>query len=624
MTGSTPAAPRTARRVSDLFGLTLREAPAEAEAASHRLLLRAGYVRQLAAGIFSYLPLGWRSARKIERILREEMDRIGGQELAMPVVHPAEPWRASGRWDEVDETMVRFRDRRDREMTLAMTHEEIVAGLAATEVLSYRQLPQLVYQIQTKFRDELRSRGGLIRVREFRMKDSYSLDRDAEGLARQYQAHFRAYLRIGARVGLDLLPVRSDVGMMGGEVAHEFMYVTPIGEDALVLCDTCGYAANREVAGFRREPQEAEQPRPLEPVDTPGARTIAELCELLGIEPARTGKMVFYVATLPEGESAARRGGEAGVAPDGTGHPRGRGGRERLVAAIVRGDMEANPLRVQRLVGALALRPAEAEEIEAAGMSPGFASPVGIDPGAATVVIDDLVAATPNLVLGANEPDRHLLHVCAGRDYEPDLVGPIAAAYEEAPCEECGAPLRTARGVEVGNIFRLGTRYAERLGAFYADEEGAERPIWMGSYGIGIGRLLACVAEEHRDERGLALPVSVAPYGASLVSLARSAETREACERLYRDLATAGVEVLYDDRDEASAGVKLADADLHGLPLRIVVGERSKKAGGAEIKLRREEEAEVVALDRVVEAVRARLTGLRTALQPDTDSPSGG
>ncbi len=607
---------RSGQRVSSLFGVTLREAPAEAEVESHKLLLRAGYVRQLAAGIFSYLPLGWRAVRKIEAILREEMDRIGGQEMNMPVVHPAEPWRASGRWYDVDETMARFQDRRGRDMLLAMTHEEVVAGLAATEVLSYRRLPQLVYHIQTKFRDELRARGGLIRVREFTMKDSYSLDLDADGLARQYEAHHEAYLRIGRRVGLGLVSVRSDVGMMGGQAAHEFMYVTPIGEDTLFLCPACGYAANRDVARFRVPPPESEEPLPLEPVDTPGAKTIADLCDLLGIEPSRTGKMVFYVGGFPvEAPSPASSGRRpTGTAAGSGDEEEGARRRERLVAAIVRGDMEANPIQVQSLTGALELRPAHEEEIAAAGMTPGYASPIGVDREAVLVVVDELVAASPNLVLGANEPDRHVRNVNVGRDFEPDLVGPIAAAHEGAPCAECGAPLRMSRGVEVGNIFQLGTRYSEGLGAFYADEDGAERPIWMGSYGIGVGRLLACVAEEHRDERGLALPVSVAPYQVSLVSLARSEETARAAERLYEELLAAGIEVLYDDREDASAGVKLTDADLYGLPLRVVVGERSRQAGGAELKARREEEAEVVAFDRVVGDVRERLEPLRATL----------
>ncbi|MDX1578194.1 MAG: proline--tRNA ligase, partial [Gemmatimonadota bacterium] len=496
---------RMGQRVSNLFGSTLREAPADADVESHRLLLRAGYVRQLAAGIFSYLPLAWRSLRKIEQILREEMDRIDGQEMSMPVVHPAELWQATGRWHDIDETMARFVDRRERDMLLAMTHEEAVAFHTATEIQSYRQLPALVYQVQTKFRDELRSRGGLIRVREFLMKDSYSLDIDRQGLETQYESHYEAYGRIGHRCGLPLAAVQSDVGMMGGKIAHEFMYVTPIGEDSLALCDGCGYAANREVAEFRLDPADGE-PAPLERVDTPGTSTIADLTELLGIGAERTAKMVFYVGTFAADEDGGER-------------------RERVIAAIVRGDLEANPIAVQNLTGAVELRPARDEEIAATGMEPGYASPIGIDEGAAIFVVDRSVAETPNLVLGANEPDVHLKNVCCGRDYEPTIVGRVAAAFEGAACAECGRPLRMARGVEVGNIFQLGTRYSEALGAMYTDEGGEERPIWMGSYGIGLGRLLACVAEEHRDENGLALPVSVAPFHVALLALAREEET---------------------------------------------------------------------------------------------------
>ncbi len=615
----------TGQRVSNLFGVTLREAPGEAEIESHGLLLRAGYVRQLAAGIFSYLPLAWRSVRKIEEILRQEMDRIGGQELNMPVVHPAELWQASGRWYEIDDTMARFKDRRGRDMLLAMTHEEVVARLTASEVISYRQLPAMVYHIQTKFRDELRSRGGLIRVREFIMKDSYSLDVDADGLARQYEAHYEAYLRIGARVGLPLTAVMSDVGMMGGKVAHEFMYVTDIGEDSLALCDACGYAANQDVARLRIEAPEGEEPLPLEKVHTPGTKTIAALSELLEVPAERTGKMVFYVGTFAgkggpsaEGDGAGR-GEDTGRGDDaGGGEDVREGGREqKLVVAIVRGDMDANPIQVQNLTGALELRPAHEEEIAAAGMEPGFASPVGVPEGAAVFLVDDLVAASPNLLLGANEPDYHLRNVCCGRDYEPDLVGPVAAAFEGAPCESCGAPLRMVRGVEVGNIFQLGTRYSEGLGATFTDDAGEERPVWMGSYGIGLGRLLACVAEEHRDEHGLTLPISVAPYHVSLVSLARSDDAQDTADRIFETLAGAGIEVLYDDRSDASAGVKLNDSDLRGLPLRVVVGERSLKAGGVELKRRSEDETRIVPVDELVATLQGEIAALAAGLTAD-------
>ena len=382
---------RAGQRVSNLFGNTLRHAPAEAELESHALLLRAGYVRQVAAGIYSLLPLGWRALRKLERILREEMERIGGQELSLPLVQPAELWQASGRWQELDATLVRLRDRRERGLVLAMACEEAVAFHAAAEINSYRQLPALVYQVQTRFRDEPRARGGLIRLREFRRQDSWSLDRDQAGLERQYRAHHDAYLRIGRRIGLPLTAARSDTGMMGGTEAHGFIYLTAGGEDRLALCPACGYAANCEVADFRLEPAVGE-PAAVEPVRTPGAVTIDVLAGCLGIAPQQTAKMVFY---------AAGAGAE----------------QPTVVAAVVRGDLEVNPLQVRKLAGVGELRPAHEDEIAATGMVPGFASPVGIDPRAALFVVDRWVAASPNLVMGANRLDYHLRNVCCGRDY---------------------------------------------------------------------------------------------------------------------------------------------------------------------------------------------------------------
>lgn len=580
-------------RVSHLFGETIREAPAEAETASHQLLVRAGYVRQLATGIFSLLPLGWRAVRKIEQVLREEMDAIGGQELSMPVVHPAEIWKQTGRWQAIDAALVRFQDRTERDLVLAMTHEEVVANLAATEVRSYRQLPQLVYQIQTKFRDEPRARGGLIRVREFVMKDSYSLDRDQAGLEKAYREHYDAYFRIGARVGLPLAAVKSDVGMMGGKVAHEFMYITPIGEDSLAICD-CGYAANREVARFRKEAEDNGAPQPTERVATPGAESIEQVAGFLGVPASQTAKAVFYTASYADDRD------------------------DRVVMAIVRGDMEINPTQLQNLTGANALRPSQREEIEAIGAVAGYASPIGVDRSRAVVIIDDLVRNSTNLVAGANESGYHLRNVNVPRDYEPDLVGGIAAVYEGAPCIECGAPLRLSRGVEVGNIFQLGTRYSAAMNANFTDEDGVDRPIIMGSYGIGVGRLLACVAEEHRDDRGLALPVSIAPYTVTVVRVGKNDETRAAAESLYRELTDAGVEVLYDDRD-ASAGVKFADADLRGVPLRITVSDRSLAAGGFELKQRRSPEGRIIPRESALAELRSELEALWSELRAGTE-----
>jgi prolyl-tRNA synthetase len=573
-------------RVSQMFGETTRETPAEADTVSHQLLLRAGYVRPLAAGLFSYLPPAQRALRKIEQILREEMDALGGQEINMPVVLPAELWQQSGRWDAVDATLARFRDRRRHDLLLAMTHEEVVAALAHSEIHSYRQLPQIVYQIQTKFRDEARPRAGLIRAREFVMKDSYSLDRDEAGLRRAYLAHYHAYFRIGARVGLPLVAARSDPGLMGGGVAHEFVYLTPAGEDTLVLCGQCGYAANQEVARFAKEPSAPDAPRPLEKVHTPGQETIAGLAQFLGIDEKQTAKVVFFT-------------GDYG--PDCP---------ARLLMVLVRGDMDANRAAVQHSSGARELRPARPEEITAAGAVPGYASPVGLQRDRVLVLVDDLVASSNNLVAGANEPGYHLRNTCCGRDYQPDVVGHLALAGPGARCAVCGQPLRLERGIEVGNLFQLGTRYSAALGACYTGESGERLPVVMGSYGIGVGRLLACVAQEHHDEHGLAWPIAVAPYQVALVSLAKKEEARQAAQRLYGELEQAGVEVLYDDRD-ASPGVKFTDADLRGMPVRVTVGERSLAQGGVEVRRRRGGETRVVPLAGAVAGIREQIRSLR-------------
>jgi len=596
-------------RLSHLFGETLRTAPAEVEVASHRLLLRAGFIRPLAAGIFSYLPLGVRVMRKIEQIIREEMDAIGGQEITMPVVHPGELWQRSGRWYDIDEELVRFADRTGRDMVLAMTHEEVVADLARSDVRSYRQLPLLIYQIQTKFRDDPRPRAGLIRVREFTMKDSYSLDADTAGLERQYRNHYRAYFRIFQRVGLPMVSaVAADTGMMGGRVAHEFMFLTEIGEDTLVLCDHCGYAANRQAARFHKPAPPAEEPRTLEKVATPGAETIAALARMLNIPESRTAKVVLLTAAVPV------RGGE-------------RETREVLVMGLVRGDMSLNETKLSHAVKARWLRPATAEAIRSAGAAPGYASPVGLADDAALVVVDDLAAASPNLVTGANEEGFHLRNVNVGRDLTPDVVTDIAEADAGSPCPRCESPLRLARGVEVGNIFQLGTRYAEALGAKYRDADGQSRPIVMGSYGIGVGRLMACIAEAHHDARGLRWPIAVTPFEVHLILLAgRDPDAATKADALYAALRAADADVLYDDRDQ-SAGVKFADADLIGVPLRLTLSGRSLQQGGVELKGRDRDEVHVLPLDDVVAAVREELERLRATAAamrdvayPETDA----
>jgi prolyl-tRNA synthetase len=592
-------------RMSGHFGETLRAAPGDVEVVSHQLLLRAGYVRQLAAGIFSYLPLGFRSLRKIEQIVREEIDAIGGEEMEMPVIHPAELWQETGRWYEIGDEMVRLKDRAGRDMVLAMTHEEVVADLVRREVHSYRQLPMLVYQIQTKFRDEPRPRAGLIRVREFTMKDSYSLDLDAAGLKRQYRDHYTAYFRIFTSAGLvDVIAVRSDSGMMGGKIAHEFMFLCDVGEDTLALCDACGYAANLQIAAFRKPTPVAEEPAPLEKVATPGAGTIAELAAFLGVPASRTAKAVFFTAGVPAPTDEA---------PTAT--------REALVMALVRGDMDVNETKLSNAIRARSLTPATPEAIRAVGAEPGYASPIGVAADA-IVVADDLVASSPNLVSGANEAGFHYRNVNVGRDYQPRVVTDIASAFDGAPCPTCGEPVRLVRGVEVGNIFQLGTRYTEALGATYLDAEGRTHPVVMGSYGIGIGRLLACVAEASHDERGLRLPIAIAPYQLCLVRLGRDeAELNRQADRLYEDLQAAGVEVLYDDRD-VSPGVKFADADLIGIPLRATISARSLQRGGIELKRRDGDEVRIVPAGEAVNTIRELIGQLREEEAARVRSPA--
>lgn len=541
-------------RLSHLFFTSLRDDPAEAEMPSHRLLVRAGYVRQLGAGIYSLLPLGLRVNRRVEQVIREEMDRIGGQEMEMPVVHPADVWRQSGRYQAIGPELARFEDRGGRDMVLAMTHEEVVGSLLADIVKSYRQLPMIVYHIQTKFRDEPRSRGGLIRVREFVMKDSYSCDRDAAGLDVSYQRHYEAYERIFERLGLATVAVSSDVGMMGGSQAHEFMVLNPAGEDVLALCEACGYAANRQVAVVPKREPAPEEPLPIEEVETPGTTTIAGLARFLGVGEERTAKAAFFVT-----------------------------GDGRLVTAIVRGDYEVNETKLVNAVKATGgIRPAQVEEIRAAGMEPGYGSPVGARD--TVVVVDDLVERSANLVAGANREGWHLRNVNVGRDFTPDLAADITNAQEGDACPRCGSEVILRNGIEVGNIFKLGTKYADAFGATYLDENGDRHPVVMGSYGIGVGRNVACIVEAHHDEKGIVWPAEVAPYAAHLVSIGADKDPRvlEIAERLHEVAVKAGREILWDDRPE-SPGVKFTDAELLGMPWILTVSPRSLAADSVEV-----------------------------------------
>jgi prolyl-tRNA synthetase len=534
-------------KMSTAFGSTLHTAPGQSESPGHQMLQRAAMVRQIAQGIFAYLPFGWRTVRKIEAVLRSEMERIGCQEISMPVVNPADLWKQSGRYSQIGPELARFADRRGRDMVLAMTHEEIVTFLARSEIESYRDMPRMVFQLQTKFRDDARPRAGLIRVREFIMKDAYSFDRDEDGLAKQYRAQYRAYFNVFRRCGVPIRAVLSDVGMMGGSMAHEFMYVTPIGEDTLLICDECGFAANREVAAFRK----------------PAPSTAST--------PAEKAVSVVYLA-----------------------------GDDKFVVAVVRGDMEVNETKVANLVHAADLRPMTAEEIAGIGAAPGSGSPAGIT--GATIVVDDLVAASTDLLVNA------------GTDYAADIVADITAARAGDPCPVCGHDLRTTRGVEAANIFKLGTKYSADLGALFVDANGERRPLIMGCYGIGVGRLLGCAAEEHHDDKGLRLPASIAPYHVQLTLLDDvDSEVGALAQRFYDELWSYGIEVLFDDRAERP-GVKFADADVIGLPLRLTLGKRGFAAGTAELRDRATGETTTVPLGDAVAEVRGRITAMLAAL----------
>jgi len=551
-------------KMSKMFFRTLREVPADAETASHKLLVRSGFIQQLGAGIYSLLPLAKRSMVKIENIMREEINQIGGQEILMPVVNPAEVWKETNRYYEIGSEMSRFQDRKGGDMVLAMTHEEIVADLVRKIVQSYRQLPMLVYHIQTKWRDDPRPRAGLIRVREFTMKDSYSLDLDWEGLDKQYKAHYQAYFNIFAKCGLP---------------------VVAVGEDTLLICDSCGYMANRQIAVFKK-PEPLNLPAlPLEEVETPDVKTIEDLANFLNVKKSETAKAVFMMGTFTEGQEDV----------------------SKLVFAVIRGDMELNETKLANAVKAKELRPAHDEEIEAIGAVAGYASPIGLKN--VLVVVDELIASSSNLVAGANKEGYHLKNVNYGRDYQASVVEDIVAAEAGYACVECGSPLRESRGVEVGNIFKLGTKYTEALGANYLDQNGKSHPVIMGSYGIGSGRLLACIAEEFHDDKGLIWPITIAPYHIHLIALR---DVREQADEIYAGLSKAGLEVLYDDRDE-TPGVKFNDADLIGLPIRITVGARSLKEGNVEVKLRNEEERRLIPLEELV----GEVVGLKQTLEEE-------
>ena len=554
-------------RFSKMFISTLKEIPAEAEAISHILMLRAGYVRQLAAGLYIYLPLGLRVIDRINRILREEMNVIGAQEITMPALHPSEVWQETGRWNEIGDEMFRLKDRGGRDMCLGMTHEEIIAWLASKEIRSYRDLPQIWYQIQLKLRDEARPKSGVLRTREFLMKDSYSLDIDEEGLEKSYQLHAEAYHKIFLRCGLQFHMVESDPGMMGGAKAHEFMAPSTAGEDEIVLCDSCGYAANVELA--LSAPRKTEmQNWVFEEVYTPEKRSVQEVSNFLKLTPEYLIKSILLISD------------------------------NGPVLALVRGDQELHEKKLNKIIGKH--RQAHKEEIiEILGVEAGFIGPMNQK----VKLVADISLKEGIYVSGANKPHYHVKGIRPGKDFNAEWHD-IHIAKEGDFCPKCNSPLRIENAIEVGNIFMLGTKYSIPMKAFYLDKNGQERPIIMGSYGIGPARIAAASIEQNNDKDGIIWPKSIAPFAVEILPLnMKDAKTVELAERLYKDLSDAHIEVLMDDREER-AGVKFKDADLIGIPTHVVIGEKNLKEGLVEIKDRKTREAEKVLTKEVVEKVK--------------------
>ncbi len=574
-------------RITQLFGRTLREAPADAEMVSHRLALRAGLVRPISAGIYVLLPLGWRVFRRLEAIMREEMAAIGAQEMLMPVVHPAELWQATGRWNAFGPVLQKLTNRDGRDLALAPTHEEVVAFLAAREIDSYRQLPQLVFHIQTKYRDETRPRGGLVRLREFTMKDAYSLDADFAGLDAAYTRVYRAYLNIFRRVGLPAIPVEADTGAMGGSVSHEFILPHEQGEDRFVQCEGCGYAANVEAAAFTPPPGAQGERAPLAKVATPGCKTIADVAAFVGVETRQTLKAVFYMHTPLAGP-------------------------EQFIFVLVRGDLGVNETKLLKALGGGALRAAEDADIVAAGAVPGYASPAGLKvraPGGGDGVLalaDRSIEMGVNFVVGANHEGYHYVNANYPRDFTVTQIADIGEAADGCACARCGGMLHIHPAIELGHCFKLGARYSDAAGVTYQDAAGNAHPVIMGSYGIGLERLMAAIIETHHDAHGIIWPAAVAPFEVYLLTLGRGDAIHARGGALYDELRGAGLDVLLDDRPER-AGVKFADADLIGAPLRLTLSERTLDAGEAEYKRRDGSDQGRLPLAGLPERVRALL-----------------
>ncbi len=574
-------------RVSQLLPKTLREVPRDSEGGNQGLLVRAGFIRQLTAGVYSYLPLGQRVLQKIESIVREEMDHAGGQEIRMPVIQPKDIWEkrpmsgGATRVEDYGPVLFNLKDRKDREMVLGPTHEEVVTLLAKEFIHSYRDLPQLVYQIQIKFRDEPRPRSGLLRTREFLMKDLYSFDADQEGLDTSYNKMAVAYNNIFRRCGFNFIVIHADSGAIGGKASQEFIAITEAGEDDAMQCNRCGYAANREKAEFVRTELPKEPEATLEEVYTPGCAAISDLAAFLHVPEAKTMKCVCYVAS------------------------------GRPIIALVRGDLDVNEVKLSNTLARAGINIADLhfaapEELEKFHIVAGYTSPLGKSEQV-LIIADPSLKMGNNFVAGANKVDYHLKNVNYPRDFRVDVEEDIASAYDGAICVRCGGALHTLRGSELGHIFKLGTKYSSLFDATYLDVEGVAHPLLMGSYGIGISRMMGLAVEQNHDEKGIIWPFSIAPYHVALIGLdLDKQEIGQLAERLYADLLAAGVEVLFDDRAE-SAGVKFNDADLIGLPLRAVVSKRSLKNGGAELKLRTQKSSRIASLADAVSVIQEEI-----------------
>lgn len=551
-------------RYSELFLPTLKEDPADAEVISHKLMVRASMIRKLAAGIYNYLPLGLRSIKKVENIVREEMNRAGAIELLMPFVLPAELWKESGRWDKYGKELLRFKDRADREFCLGPTHEEIIMDIVRKEVRSYKQLPLTLYQIQTKFRDEIRPRFGVMRAREFIMKDAYSFDADDEGADKSYWAMYNAYNRIFERCGLEFRAVLADTGNIGGNFSHEFMVLAPTGEDVIMSCNRCDYAANLELAeigeGEKDESGNTQEEKTVQEIHTPNLKTVEQVASFLKVEPGRLIKTMII---------------------DGDGKP---------VAALVRGNHELSLTKLKKAIGADTVQlGSESTIVDVTGGPLGFSGPVGIRVKIiADIIADRSIKNIRNAVTGANKRDYHLINVNPGRDFHVDQFADIRVASDGDLCPRCrDGVLRSSRGIEVGHVFKLGTKYSEAMSATFVDQNGKERFFIMGCYGIGIGRTVAATIEQNYDENGIVLPLSLAPYEVVVLPLnMKDGQVKSVSEDVYRRLLALGAEVLIDDREE-SAGVKFKDADLIGIPIHVVIGQKALKEGAVEIKLRK-------------------------------------